>query len=60
MYDVNHPTTNESIRAGFMKKLYVASSRPRHLLCLAMSIDRMSAAIRTQLAEQKLWNIIEI
>ena len=38
----------------------VASSRPRHLLCLAMHKDRMPAVIRTQLTQQKLWEIIEI
>lgn len=34
--DLAHPRKKETIRASFMKKLYVASSRPRHLLCLAM------------------------
>jgi ATP-dependent DNA helicase UvrD/PcrA len=60
VYDANHPTTNKSIRAGFMKRLYVASSRPRHLLCLAMHKDRMPPVIRVKLTQQRFWEIIEV
>ena len=40
----NHerPTLKTSIQASFLKRLYVAASRPRHLLCLALHMDNIS------------------
>lgn len=58
-FDPAHPTTNESIRAGFMKKLYVAASRPRHLLCLAVGRERVNAAQKEDLIRQR-WQILEL
>lgn len=40
----------------FMRQLYVAMSRPKHLLCIAMHADRISEAQKTSLQE-KDWNI---
>jgi len=36
------PTLKSSIQASFLKRLYVAASRPRHLLCLALHMDNIS------------------
>lgn len=40
----NHerPKLKTSIQASFLKRLYVAASRPRHLLCLALHMDNIS------------------
>jgi DNA helicase-2/ATP-dependent DNA helicase PcrA len=59
VFDAAHPTTNESIRAGFMKKLYVAASRPRHLLCIATSHDRITEQQRADLLQQQ-WQIVDL
>lgn len=59
VYDPAHPTTVESIRASFMKKLYVAASRPRYLLCLAMHRSRMPPEKRELLSRVKGWNIVD-
>ena len=34
--------TKESTLAQFMRKLYVAGSRPRHLLCMAIHQDHVN------------------
>lgn len=36
------PTLKASIQASFLKRLYVAASRPRYLLCLALHMDNIS------------------
>lgn len=46
------PTVKRS--QDFMKKLYVAMSRPKHLLCLAIDINHMSQ-VRIEQATQKGW-----
>ncbi len=38
----------------FMRQLYVAMSRPKYLLCLAIHSDRISDLQKTQL-EEKGW-----
>lgn len=58
-FDPAHPMTDESIRSGFMKKLYVAASRPRHLLCLAVGRQRVSPEQRADLLRQR-WQIVEV
>lgn len=42
----------------FMRQLYVAMSRPKHLLCLAMDADRISQEQRILLSERG-WHIKE-
>ncbi|WP_353642516.1 UvrD-helicase domain-containing protein [Mesorhizobium sp. WSM2239] len=59
-FDPAHPKTNASLRAGFMKKLYVATSRARHLICLAVHRDRISAAHRDALQGVKGWAIVTL
>lgn len=59
VYDAARPTTNASIRASFMKRLYVAGTRPKHFLCIAMHKDRLDAVSRTGLANAR-WNIVDI
>jgi hypothetical protein len=58
-FDPAHPTTNPSIRAGFMKKIYVAASRPRNFLCLAMGRERVSTGQREHLIRQR-WQILDL
>ncbi|GAA4129532.1 UvrD-helicase domain-containing protein [Aminobacter aganoensis] len=60
VFDPEHPKTNPSIRASFMKKLYVGTSRARHLVCLAVHKDRISDVQRQALQEIKGWAIVEL
>jgi DNA helicase-2/ATP-dependent DNA helicase PcrA len=39
--DLDAPT-EKSRKAGFMRRLYVAASRPRHLLCLALNKEHIT------------------
>ncbi|QPB24554.1 UvrD-helicase domain-containing protein [Rhizobium sp. 007] len=59
IFDPERPKTHISIRASFMKKAYVAASRPRHLLGLAMDRERITAAQRQGLIAAG-WNIIDL
>ncbi|MES4993073.1 UvrD-helicase domain-containing protein [Agrobacterium radiobacter] len=59
VFDPARPLTNVSIKASFMKKAFVAASRPRHLLCLAMGRDRMTDAQRQSLTAAG-WTIIDL
>lgn len=43
-FDPAHATTNSSIKAAFMKKAYVAASRPKYVLSIAMGRDRITDA----------------
>lgn len=54
--DIDRPTTKESIRASFLRRLCVATSRPRHLLCLAIHNDHISTEQIDKLIE-KGWEI---
>ncbi|RVE91041.1 hypothetical protein CN235_19985 [Sinorhizobium meliloti] len=58
IFEPAHPTTNVSLRAGFMKKLYVAASRPKHLLGIAMGRNRVTDAQQEQLKGMG-WDIID-
>ncbi len=60
VYDAARATTRASLRATFMKRLYVALTRPRRLACMAMHKDRITQAQRTALASNKGWSIVEI
>ena len=55
----DHPTRKPSIHASFLKKLYVAASRPRHLLCLAIHKDHISQEQYVAL-NAKGWNIASV
>jgi len=59
-YDPEHPTTKASVRTTFMKRLYVAMSRPRFLLCLAMRKDHVSAEARERLTNVAGWHIVDL
>jgi hypothetical protein len=60
VFDPAHPTTHASIRASFMKKMYVATTRARQLVCIAMHRDRISQQCRTTLTDQKGWSFVDI
>lgn len=60
VFDPEHPKTAASNRAKFMKRTYVAASRPRHLVCVAMHRDRLSAEQRAALADQRGWVILDL
>ncbi|MGR9500083.1 UvrD-helicase domain-containing protein (plasmid) [Rhizobium leguminosarum] len=59
IFDAAHPTTNASIRAAFMKKAYVAASRPKHVLGIAMGRERITDAQRQELADMG-WDVIDL
>lgn len=59
IFDPVRPTTNVSLRAGFMKKLYVAASRPKHLLGIAADRDRVSD-VQQQRLKGLGWDIIDL
>jgi hypothetical protein len=58
-FDAAHPTTNASIKATFMKKGFVAASRPRHFLALAMGRERITDSQRQGL-QVKGWSIVDL
>lgn len=60
VYDAARPNTNASLRATFMKRLYVALTRSRRLVCLAMHRSRITPEQRIALSSNKGWEIIEI
>ena len=43
----------------FMKQLYVAMTRPKYLLCMAMDVSRITSE-QKQLAEALGWNVVEL
>jgi hypothetical protein len=59
IFDPAHPKTHISIRASFMKKAYVAASRPKHVLGFAMGRERINDAQRQSLMDAG-WNIIDL
>ncbi|WP_376743583.1 UvrD-helicase domain-containing protein [Ensifer canadensis] len=59
IFDAAHPTTNASVRAAFMKKAYVAASRPKHLLGIAMGRERITDAQRHELAVMG-WGVVDL
>jgi len=57
--DHDHPKQKTSIQASFLKKLYVAASRPRHLLCLAIHKEHISNE-QFEALNAKGWNIASV
>jgi len=51
-----HPG-EDTLQAGYMRKLYVATSRPRHLLCLAINRENVSQK-QVEKLYAKGWSII--
>jgi DNA helicase II / ATP-dependent DNA helicase PcrA len=60
VFDPAHATNHASIRASFMKKMYVATTRARQLVCIAMHRDRISQQDRATLTDQKGWSFVEL
>jgi hypothetical protein len=60
IYDLGKPTGKESVRAAFMKRLYVAMSRPRFLLCLAVKKGHLETQQLEHLQNVLNWSIIDI
>jgi hypothetical protein len=54
------PKSKETNRAAFMKRLFVAMSRPRYLLCLAMKKTHLTETQRTHLRDEAGWNIEDL
>lgn len=59
-FDPAHATTHASIRASFMKKMYVATTRARQLVCIAMHRDRISQQERAALTDQRGWSFVDL
>lgn len=57
--DIDHPMKKQSICAGFLRRLYVAASRPCHLLCFAIHEDHINAEQFGKLGK-KGWKLQEI
>lgn len=57
--DKPHATRGFAPNKVFMRQFYVAMSRPRHLLCLAVHSDRISDE-QEQLLQEKGWRIERI
>ncbi|ACE93642.1 hypothetical protein RHECIAT_PA0000298 (plasmid) [Rhizobium etli CIAT 652] len=60
VFDPAHVTTHASIRASFMKKMYVATTRARQLVCIAMHRDRISMQDRITLSEHRGWSLVDL
>lgn len=60
IYDPGKPKTKESVRAAFMKRLYVAMSRPRYLLCLAVKKGHLEAQQLEYLQNVSNWSIMDV
>jgi DNA helicase II / ATP-dependent DNA helicase PcrA len=60
VFDPAHATTHASIRASFMKKIYVATTRARQLVCIAMHRDRISQQERAALTDQRGWSLVDL
>lgn len=58
--DYAHPGCKATNRAAFMKRLFVAMSRPRYLLCLAMKKSHLTEAQRIQLTGQAGWALQDL
>ncbi len=58
----NHdrPTLKTSLQAAFIKRLYVAASRPRYLLCLALDKNHVSDAKKSEALIEKGWSICDL
>jgi len=58
--DYTHPKCKATNRAAFMKRLFVAMSRPRYLLCLAMKKSHLTEAQRTRLRDEAGWGVDDL
>jgi DNA helicase-2/ATP-dependent DNA helicase PcrA len=55
----DRPTSHDSLRAGFMKRLYVGATRPRHLVAFSVNVERLTEDQRKQFSE-KGWRVIDV
>lgn len=58
--DYTQPKSKETNRAAFMKRLFVAMSRPRYLLCLAVTKSHLTEAQRNHLRDAAGWAIEDL
>lgn len=58
--DHTQPKSKETNRAAFMKRLFVAMSRPRYLLCLAVRKSHLTEAQRNHLRDAAGWAIEDL
>jgi hypothetical protein len=58
--DYAQPNSKETNRAAFMKRLFVAMSRPRYLLCLAVMKSHLSEVQRNHLRDVGGWVITDL
>jgi DNA helicase II / ATP-dependent DNA helicase PcrA len=58
--DYTQPNSKETNRAAFMKRLFVAMSRPRYLLCLAIKKSHLTEAQRSLLKNAGGWIIADL
>jgi DNA helicase II / ATP-dependent DNA helicase PcrA len=58
--DYTQPKSKETNRAAFMKRLFVAMSRPRYLLCLAVKKSHLTEAQRNHLKDVAGWVIKDL
>jgi DNA helicase-2/ATP-dependent DNA helicase PcrA len=58
--DLNRPTSKESIRVTFMKRLFVAMSRPRYLLCLAVHKSHLTGDQIKYLKNVAGWHVEDL
>ena len=58
--DYSQPNSKVTNRAAFMKRLFVAMSRPRFLLCLALKKSHVTDAQRDHLSDTAGWLIEDL
>jgi ATP-dependent exoDNAse (exonuclease V) beta subunit len=58
-YDPSSPQKKHSVLSQFMRKMYVACTRPRNLLCIAMHKKHVTGA-QLEVLKANSWDIIEI
>jgi hypothetical protein len=58
--DYAHPKSKATNRAAFMKRLFVAMSRPRYLLCLAVRKSHLTEPQQTHLRDTAGWLIEDL
>jgi DNA helicase II / ATP-dependent DNA helicase PcrA len=58
--DYVQPNSKATNRAAFMKRLFVAMSRPRYLLCLAVKKSHLTEAQRNHLRDAAGWAIEDL
>jgi hypothetical protein len=58
--DYTQPKCKATNRAAFMKRLFVAMSRPRYLLCLAVKKSHLTEAQRAHLRDEAGWAVEDL